>query len=1562
MLRKGLDHAQHLLCNHLNPKELSWRRGWRVATVLVMSLFLTGAAAAAANSAAGGALPPPDTKAATNRIAAQYGKIPLSFEANQGQTDSNVQFLSHGSGYSLFLTKSGVVLNLERPKSASKSPSPGGQPEGARVDILRMKLLGANANAAVAGVDPQPGQVSYLIGNDPKKWRSGVPTFGKVTYSQVYPGVDLVFYGNQRQLEYDFVVAPGADPSQIAWQIEGASPTIDKEGNLVLTAVDGPASFEKPILYQKDGDKKISVNGWFVATDDQIRFHLGEYDHARPLFIDPVLSYASYLGGTSTDNIGNFIGPGHTSPTQGIAVDAQGSVYVTGYTYSTDFPTQNPYQSTPPAKMSGISPGQWTSAFVTKFSPDGSSLIYSTYLGGNGYDYGYAIAVDSNGNAYITGSTTSPDFPVTSGAYQTVCSPTPSNLGPPYGPGCNSFYQSSAFVTKLNATGTGLVYSTFLGGYGSAGAVAIAVDSAGRAYIAGNEEEYCSTSYAFQSCFPTTTGAVINGSDTGGYSQQYGFVAAFDPTGAKLLYSTMFGDLNGLGPNAGLGSGTTYASGVAVDANGNFYLVGHTEAADLPTTAGVIQPTQGPVYNGRSLYAWRGFVAKFNPVIASGGPSLAYATYLGGQALTSISNISDFVSGVATDSAGNVYVAGYTQSPNYPVTTGAYQTTCGYGGGQACATAYVTKLNSTLSAIEWATYLGNTNGSSNDNVGTVGPMQVDGDGNVYLTGQAWFGFPVLNPVEPSAVGGSLPTFVAELDPNGQKLLFATQINSELNSIGISTDSPAGLAVDTTGIIYVAGNTVGPGLLVTPGAFMTTENDFGGQCCALGNGFVAKIGTHGTATIAFTALPSPSPAGQTVTLKATVTPTQQYASVPTGTVAFDDGTTVLGMGTLDASGVATFSTSTLPPNTYSMNAVYSGDSTYSIVSANQALTITPTDTAPGISPNPAAFGNKTMNTSAQIPVTVTNTGASPLVIYSITPSSSADFSQANNCTGTLAVNAGCTVTITFNPTSATTESAMFMISDNAGIQTLQATGTGLSPVSAQTITFGPLANVQYGVGPIALTATASSGLPVTYAVSGPAALSGSTLTITGAGLVTVTASQAGNASYSAATPVSQGFTVGQAVLTVTANSASRQYGAANPAFTYAITGFVNGDSSSVVSGTATETTTATATSATGSYPITFVTENLVAANYRFNYVSGTLTVSGGVSQTITFNPLANVLFGVGPITLTATASSTLPVTYAATGPALVSGSTLTITGAGLVTVTASQPGNANYAAAPSVSQGFTVNKAVLTVTASNASRPYGAANPAFTYAITGFVNGNTSSVVSGTATETTTATATSAPGSYPITFSTESLVAANYTFNYVSGTLTVSGGVSQTLTFNPLPNVTLGVGPITLTATASSGLPVSYAVSGPATLSGSTLTITGTGLVTVTASQAGNAGYAAATPVAQSFTVLAATTGNFTITPIPPAEFDRGVIGVFILKLTSTSGFKGNVTLSCSGLPTGTRCLDFPQTVGVNGTAYAISEILFPANTAPGTYTVTFTGVSGTLTNTATAKLTVRNRR
>ena len=953
-------------------------------------------------------VPATGSSAVQRGAAAKYGKIPLSFEPNQGQSDRSVQFLSRGSGYSLFLTPGEVVLSLERQNSAAAGLADGHKPAEPVQDTLRMKLVDANVNAVVSGVDPQPGVVSYLIGNDPKKWHPGIHTFGKVEYAQIYPGVDLVFYGNQRQLEYDFVVAPGADASKIAWQIDGASATVDAPGDLQLHVANGPASFKSPVVYQMDGEKRVAVESAFDVAGNQVRFKLGSYDHSKPLIIDPVLSYASYLAGSSTDNIGMNTGfgvSGINNITQGAAVDSKGSLYVTGYTYSPDFPTTSgAFQATAPSRTSSRYP--W--AFVTKVSPDGSSLAYSTYLGGSVWDYSAAIAVDSNFNAYVTGYTASPDFPITPGAYLSYCGQNwnVTQSGIVEISGCPGL--QSAFVTELNPTGTGLVYSTFLDGYGNSEGVAIAVDSAGRAYVIGNETDGCGSDQPAFACFPTTSGAIISGAQAGNPSQFPIYISVFDPTGSTLLYSTLFGDLNGIDRDPA-GSGPTYATAITVDSQNNFYVTANVDGLAVPTTAGVIQPEPNGINTTYNVSdSVRGFIAKFTPVTSAGGPKLAYGTYLGGG-----QNLADSTSGIAVDADGNAYVTGYTQSYDFPVTAGAYQTTCGLGGGNNCASAYVVKLNPTASEIVWGTFIGDLNSSAfpgyQGPINQVGPVQLDGNGNVYITGQSSLGLPLVNPVEP-VTGGNAEAFVAEFDPTGSQLLYSSLIGTDGSAD--SEQYPAGMAVDAAGDIYLAGNTF-IGLITTPGSF--EPND---PSTSYYHGFVAKISPTGTSSTSLTVLPSPATIGQLVTLTATVNG-PGISSTPTGTVTFYNGATELGTGTLSG-GIATFATasyatSSLAVGIYSLTASYSGDASFaSSVSAAQSFTVNdPAPTTTSISPTsataPTPAFTLTVNGTNFVPSSQVLWNGSSLVITSHSPTQLKATVPATGCV----VGGMDTVTV-FNP--------------------------------------------------------------------------------------------------------------------------------------------------------------------------------------------------------------------------------------------------------------------------------------------------------------------------------------------------------------------------------------------------------------------------------------------------------------------------------------------------------------------------------------------------------------------
>ncbi|MFI5455817.1 MAG: SBBP repeat-containing protein [Isosphaerales bacterium] len=595
----------------------------------------------------------PADAASQARLSAAYGQLPLSFEANQGQTDSQVNFLSRGNGYSLFLTPTEAVLSLS---------------QGNTSNVVGMRVVGANPASRAVGLGKQAGVSNYLIGSDPSKWHTDIPNYGQVDYQGVYRGIDLVYHGDQRQLEYDFVVKPGADPRAIRLAFDGVkSASLDRAGNLVLHTSGGDVVEHAPVVYQEVNGRRQAVAGRYVLQGNhQVAFQVGHYDHSKPLVIDPTLSYSTYLG----------IGFSYA-----IAVDSSGSAYITGTTNWAKFPTKHPFQA-------GNAGGE--DVFVTKFKADGTALVYSTYLGGSNTDKGTGIAVDPAGNAYVTGVTVSTDFPTSHAAQAS------------FGGG-----SSDAFVTVLNAAGSALVYSTYLGGSDSesindhAVSIALSTDASGNtsAYVAGSTT---STN------FPTTSGA---------YQVTYGggsdaFVTKYGPAGA-VVYSSYLG---GVGEE-------DEAFGIAVDGAGNAYLTGRSTS--MPTTPGA--------YQVASAGGTDAFVTKFN----ASGSGLVYSTYLGGNNL-------DVGYGIAVDGSGNAYVTGYTQSTNFPTTSGAYQGA--FGGGYH--DAFVTELNATGTALRYSTYLG---GSGQDEGYGIA---VDGAGDAYVTGiTGSTDFPTKNPFRGQKQGG-----------------------------------------------------------------------------------------------------------------------------------------------------------------------------------------------------------------------------------------------------------------------------------------------------------------------------------------------------------------------------------------------------------------------------------------------------------------------------------------------------------------------------------------------------------------------------------------------------------------------------------------------------------------------------------------------------------------------------------------------------------------------------------------------------------------------------------------
>jgi hypothetical protein len=637
-----------------------------------------------------------------------YGQVPLRFEVNQGQTSAAVDYLSRGDGYALFLQPTQAALSLN-PGTASSS-------------TVRMRLLGAEPSAAATALDALDGRVNYLIGDDPTHWVTDVPTYGKVVYDDVYFGIDVVYYGNQRQLEYDFVVAPGADPGEIAMRFDGVRRLrIDAEGNLILKTRSGELVEQAPVIYQELDGLRVDVSGSYtIEGRRRVGFQVGQYDRTRPLIIDPVLSYSTYLGGNNTDE------------GIGIALDAAGNAYVTGTTASLNFPTtKGAFQRRLASSGAGFD------AYVTKLSADGTKLIYSTFLGGEAFERAFGIDVDAAGNAAITGITHSTNFP-TKNAFQ-AASVDPNQLG-------------DAFVSVLNANGSGLLYSTYLGGSERDEAGGLALDPAGNIYITGATRS---------ANFPTANALqpIHGGSDDA-------FVAKINPSlagAASLVYSTYLD-----------GSVWAFGWGIAADDQGNAYVTGGTGSADFPTV-NALPPPVGAV---------NAFVVKLNP----SGSALIWSTLLGGSD-------NERGTGIAVDSQGSAYVTGRTWSSDFP-TLNAFQPTLG-----GASDSFITKLNfdgATLS-LAYSTYLGGS-GTENYVSHEQAGIAVDSLGNAYVTGATTSdNFPTRDPLQASR-GGEWDAFVAKVSPTGSDLLFSTYLGGSLFDQGM------GLTVDSLGNVYVAGET------------------------------------------------------------------------------------------------------------------------------------------------------------------------------------------------------------------------------------------------------------------------------------------------------------------------------------------------------------------------------------------------------------------------------------------------------------------------------------------------------------------------------------------------------------------------------------------------------------------------------------------------------------------------------------------------------------------------------------------------------------------------------------
>ena len=891
---------------------MEYLRGWRIQVGILML--------AVASTASATPSPHP------------FGNLPLSFEENEGQTDARVRFLARGPGYRLFLTPTQAVLSRGEPgrlAGGGKPPDSGKQARNAAVSV---HLAGANSRAVVSGEEKQPGKSNYFLGNDPSKWRTDVPQYARVRYHDIYPGIDLVYYGNQQQLEFDVQVAPGADPTQVRLALNGIRRLdLSPSGDLIASVRGGCLTLHKPVIYQTDATgARSAVDGRYVLHGRQVAIDVGHYDPTRSLIVDPTLVYSTFIGGTTAakDNAGS-----PSDQATGIAVDADGNVYVAGFAGSTNFPTDDPIQT------SGDS-------FIAKLNPSGTALVYATYFGGTQPGSNVVplcsepqciggIALDATGNLYIAGWS-GPGFP------------TVNQIAGACDANCQS--QGGAFIAKLNPGGSALVYSSLIG---DASGNAIAVDGAGNAYMVGAVGGYGAggSSADFPQVNPLQSTCPIGS----GAGDTTAYLLKVNATGSALVYSTCIG-----------GSVSQQASGVAVDSSGNVYVAGNTSSPDFPVVNQISGTCVGTCGKGSADAV---FVSKINPA----GTAFVYSTLVGGSGSNTAAGTIDqdgpsYGGSLALDTQNNVYVTGTTTTPasssaanNFPTTAGAYQTAASCPAGNAgCANGFLFKINAAGTALVYSTYLGSNSGAAPE----PGGVAVDASGNAALVGTL-AGMPLVNPVTSTTATSPIVPNIAVIDPTGAVLKFSTPFYETASAV----------AFDSQGNVYLAGSD-----------------------CSL---------------------------------------------FPVTSGAFDTNCT---QNTVNKATVSKISLSSVA--------------------------------APAVSFNPSSltFSSQTVGASSSQSITVTNTGTAALTISGVTVAgtNAGDYTEANTCNASVSPNAACTINVTFKPSATGARTATLSVADNVSSspQTIALSGTAAaasdfavaaSPASV-TVTAGQSATTTISVTP------------------------------------------------------------------------------------------------------------------------------------------------------------------------------------------------------------------------------------------------------------------------------------------------------------------------------------------------------------------------------------------------------------------------------------------------------------------------------------------------------------------
>jgi hypothetical protein len=743
------------------------------------------------------------------------------------------------------------------------------------------------------------GRSNYLVGDDPSRWRTNVPHYEEVRYRELFPGIDLAFHGSQKDLEYDFVVSPGGDPRKIAMEFSGATRLrIDDSGDLLIECGDSKFIQHRPVVYQdKDGKRTVIAGKYMMRGRDRVGFSVAPYDPGQALVIDPIFGFSTVFGGTGTDT------------GQAIAVDSVGNTYITGQTNSANFPVASPIET--------ITPSYSTLAFVSKLNAAGTVLIYSTFLGGTNGNQARGIAVDAAGNAYVTGSTASADFPTTAGALLSR------------GPCCGN----DVFVAKLNPAGSALVYSARFGGSSDDSAYGLAIDTSGNAYVAGTTSSVD---------FPLTSGAY----GTPVVNQPKVFVSKLNPSGNALSYSSLIG-----------GSQTNTATAITIDSGGNAYITGTTFSSDFPTTPGAYL-TQLAI----SCCSGTSFVTK----LAAAGDTLGFSTFLGAT------NGSTTANAIALDANGAVYVTGNTNASNFPTTAGAYRS-LPIGSNNA---AFVTKFKADGSQLLYSALLGGT--GSNNATG----IQVDSGGATVAGWTTGANFPLTSGA-PDAVFTSRSTvccygaqngFVTKLDSAGANLVYSTFVG------GSGAESIYGLALDSNGYAYVTGNTTSPDFPTTPSAYRSFN---------AGQVLVSKIVSPSTCTFSVgpTSL-SPGPLPSSTTLNVTTqTGCTWVALTSVPWVSITQGSSGSGTGSLVATvdenlGAQRSATLTIAGNAYSV--VQSAGCQYVLSTSVKAFT------SSGGSESVTAFTPQTCTFTTPFPgvtwVHINSTGGNT-VYYTVDPNSS-----------------------------------------------------------------------------------------------------------------------------------------------------------------------------------------------------------------------------------------------------------------------------------------------------------------------------------------------------------------------------------------------------------------------------------------------------------------------------------------------------------------------------------------------------------------------------------------------